>query len=204
MKDNKYVMLGLGLIVIVILFFVFTYKNQKIGNTINNKSTDEIVRNVLSISSYKAIAEVTIQSNKTTNHYTVMQEYIHGQGWKQTMIEPEELAGVITSYHDGTITLENTNLGLQKLYESYEDYHYMNQNALWLSTFISGFTGESTITENEEEIIVENRQNHSPYLGNQILHISKKTKLPTEMKIQDNNKNTTIYIKYKEIQLNKK
>lgn len=169
----------------------------------NNKSIDDIVRNVLNISSYQAEIEVTIISNKTKNQYKLRQEYKNNHAWRQTIIEPKELENLTISYDGNSITLKNTNLGLNKLYENYEDYHYIHQNTLWLSSFVSGFTGDSKITENEDEIMVENQQYRNPYNEKQILYISKKSKQPTKMEIQDTNKNNTIYIKYNEIQLNK-
>lgn len=201
--NKKIIIPVMFILFIFILFLLITYKNQKNGNTMNNKSIDDIVRNVLNISSYQAEIEVTIISNKTTNQYKLRQEYKNNHEWRQTILEPKELENLMISYDGNSITLENTNLGLNKLYENYEDYHYIHQNTLWLNSFVRGFTEDSKITENEDEIMVENQQYRNPYNEKQILYISKKSKQPTKMEIQDTNKNNTIYIKYNEIQLNK-
>lgn len=197
----KTALILLLIIILTCLFFAITYKTQKSGNTYI-KSTDDIVENILSLSSYQATVEVTVTSNKTTNQYQLWQQYSKDSGWKQIVQEPRDLENITISYDGNTIKLENTSLGLNKLYENYEDYHYLNQNTLWLSSFISGYDGESKLKENDEEIILENNQLHNPYNVSQRLRISKKTKLPIAMEIQDNNQNTKIYINYKEIQLN--
>ena len=41
----------------------------------SNKSADEIKEYILNIESYKAIAEVTIKSNKNENTYKLEQKY---------------------------------------------------------------------------------------------------------------------------------
>ena len=67
-KKRKLIILGLTVLIILILFAFIYYKTQKNVNNIN-KSTNEIARYILNISSYEAYLEVKIESNKNTNKY---------------------------------------------------------------------------------------------------------------------------------------
>ena len=73
-KKRKLIILGLTVLIILILFAFIYYKTQKNVNNIN-KSTNEIARYILNISSYEADLEVKIESNKNTNKYKMKQLY---------------------------------------------------------------------------------------------------------------------------------
>lgn len=185
--------------VILILFYLFHYKTGKFGNNIN-KSTDEMIRYILNINSYEAEIEVTVQSNKTTNQYKLKQYYVKPNTIKQTIEEPVNLENLTIIYDGNNMKIENTNLSLSKIYQNYE---YLSENVLWLSTFIDQYNEHSKIKETNEEIIIENVNTNNIYYSKQILYINKKTILPTRLEITDNNKNNKIYIKYNEIKFNK-
>ena len=60
------------------------------------------------------------------------------------------------------------------------------------------------IEENDEEKIIKIKtENNNKYGNYKKLYISKKTNLPTKMEILDINENITVYILYKEIEINK-
>ena len=59
------------------------------------------------------------------------------------------------------------------------------------------------IEENEQEIAIKTKIDKNKYQMYQCLYISKITNLPTKMEILDINKNTTVYILYNEIKINK-
>ena len=89
-----------GIITIIILIFSiliiycifikkFDYKIKNIGNNIIIKDNN-IKEYFLNISSYKAIVEITIKSNKNTNRYLLEHEY-NLDTIKQIVLEPSEL-----------------------------------------------------------------------------------------------------------------
>lgn len=185
------------LISILILFFLiqFVYKSIQTGNNIS-KSSNDLIEDILNISSYEAELEVTVNSNKTTNKYILHQYYIAPNLSKQIVKEPSNLEGLEIIYDGNKLEIKNTNLGLSKIYENYT---YLNGNILWLNFFIENCNINKYKTEEtENEIILNSKINK--YNGN--LYINKKTNLPTKIEILDNSNQSKIYIEYKEIKLN--
>ena len=198
MKKNK-IFIFLIMVIISILFLVFYYKTKNNGNNIS-KLNGNIKEYILNISSYEADIELEIKSNKTTNKYKLKQLYCKPNLLKQIIIEPKNIENLSFIFDGNNMKLENTNLSLTKIYENYE---YINNNMLWLSSFIENYNDNSKISELQGEIIIENNNKYNNYNVKQVLYIERKTGLPFKMEIYDNNKNTKIYIKYNEIKLNK-
>ena len=191
------------LIIILIFFIKNNYKNLKIGNNIINQSAEKIKENILNIESYKANVKITITSNKNTNTYEAIQKYYKENNlYKQEIISPENIAGVIFEFNGKNLQIKNTKLNLSKIYEN---YNYIGSNELSLSAFIEDYkSNDSNNYENEEEIILETIvRNNNKYRSIKRLYISKNTKLPIKMEIEDNAQNTLVYILYNEIEINK-
>ena len=191
------------LIIILIFFIKNNYKNLKIGNNIINQSAEKIKENILNIESYKANVKITITSNKNTNTYEAIQKYYKENNlYKQEIISPENIAGVIFEFNGKNLQIKNTKLNLSKIYEN---YNYIGSNELSLSAFIEDYkSNDSNNYENEEEVILETIvRNNNKYRSIKRLYISKNTKLPIKMEIEDNAQNTLVYILYNEIEINK-
>ncbi len=186
------------LVIILIIFFLiqFVYKYIINGNNIS-KSSNDLIKDILEISSYEAQLEVTVNSNKTTNKYILYQQYSGPEFSKQIVKSPSNIENLEIIYEGNKLEIKNTNLGLSKIYENYA---YLNQNILWLNFFIENCkTTEYTIEEKDNEVVVSTKLNQ--YKGK--LYINKKTNLPTKIEILDNSNQSKIYIEYKEIKLNK-
>lgn len=191
------------IILILILEGVFFYKNNvknsKIGN---NKNSQEIVDNFLNLSSYEVQVTVNVTSNKNSNKYILKQTFNSPNISTQEVIEPSNIAGVRIENNGTNVKIENTNLKLSTLLEN---YNYLGNNCLDLSSFIEDYkkNEDSIFEENDEEIILKTNSNaDNNYIQEKTLHISKQTYNPTEMEIKDNKQNTTIYILYNEVKLN--
>ena len=191
------------IILILILGGVFFYKNNvknsKIGN---NKNSQEIVDNFLNLSSYEVQVTVNVTSNKNSNKYILKQTFNSPNISTQEVIEPSNIAGVRIENNGTNVIIENTNLKLSTLLEN---YNYLGNNCLDLSSFIEDYkkNEDSIFEENDEEIILKTNSNaDNNYIQEKTLHISKQTYNPTEMEIKDNKQNTTIYILYNEVKLN--
>mgnify|MGYP001623826429 FL=1 len=198
---KKYWLILLILIIISVcglIFFKKSVKNDKVGN---NKNSQEIVDYILNLSSYETQITVTVTSNKNSNKYILKQNYQAPNISSQEVIEPSNIAGVKIE-NDGTnLKIENSSLNINKILENYS---YLGNNCLDLSTFISDYkeNNESSFEEKDTEIIMNTISNtENIYTHEKTLHIDKNTAKPTQMEIKDNKQNTTIYILYNEVKI---
>ena len=140
LKKNKVIFFIIIIILILVIFLLIfsknNYKNLKTGNNITNKSKEEIEQYILNISSYEAKVFVTIESNKNTNSYVLIQKYIAPNKSSQTVLEPAHIEGLQLHYNGSSLTITNTRLNLSKVYEN---YNYLSNNYLCLATFIEDY-----------------------------------------------------------------
>ena len=205
-KNKKIIIITFVIVLaIIIIFFIKNnYNYLKNGNTISNKNIEEIEEYILNISSYKAKIDVTVESNKNTNKYVLLQEYISPNKFTQTVLEPSNIEGLKISYENNKLSINNTKLNLITIFENYE---YLSNNYLCLETFISEYkTGKaeskSTISEENNEFILEVATETNQYIYSKKLYISKESAKPIKLLINDINENTLVYILYNEIEIN--
>ena len=85
-----------------------------------------------------------------------------------------------------------------------DNYEYLGNNCLDLSTFISDYkeNNKSNFEEINSEIILNTQSSlNNNYIYEKTLHIDKTTLKPTQMEIKDNKQKTTIYILYNEVKI---
>ena len=168
----------------------------------SNKSIEEIEQYILNISSYEAKAEVMIESNKNINKYVLKQEYNNSGKIEQIVLEPSNIEGLTISYNEGNLTINNTKLNLQTVYNNYK---YVVDNNLWLNSFIKDYreSNNKSISENSDYIVMTVDISDSNNYGKiKILYINKTTGNPEKMLIQDKNQKNMVYILYSEIRIN--
>ena len=198
-KKKKYFIVILIILFILLFCCFYMVKNLKIGN---NKSSQEMVDNILNMKSYEAVIEVEVKSNKNENKYVIKQQYNGENQNSQEVLEPSNIKGVKITKTNGELKIENTNLNLLSVFENYE---YLSENHLDLDSFISDYkdNNNSKYKENQEEIIMQtSSKNNSKIEKN--LYINRKTGEPTKLEINDTNKKTAVYILYKEVDVNSK
>lgn len=206
MKNKKLVILIAIVIIIVSIITIYffkkkDYKTAKYGNT-NIKSAENIKEYILNISSYEASISLEIVSNKNTNKYKIKQSYVSPNIFKQEVIEPSSIQGLTTIYDGNKLTINNTKLALNKIYENYQ---YISNNSLCLSNFIERYKSSSDkkSEENDDCVIMELKiEEANKYTAYEKLYISKKTLKPIKMEIEDINKKMLVYILYDEIKIN--
>ena len=196
-KILKIIMIIISIMAIFFITFFFITKSKKIKIG-NNSSSQEIIENILNISSYEGIIEVEVNSNKNVNKYIIKQTYIAQNMSEQEILEPENIKGIKITKTESEIKVENTNLNMTKIYNNYP---YMADNCMDLNTFIENYkkNGKQEYEEKDSEIILEVEFEENPYTKYRTLYISKETGKPTKMEIKDNSKKTLIYILYKEV-----
>ena len=205
MKKKKFInkKIFLTIIVLLIIFlilFIFKImtKKQKNGNNMNSQ---EIVDNVLNLTSYKTKVNVQVNSNKNKNKYVLWQEYNTENGSVQEVIEPENISGVKLIKKDNNLRIENSILDLKTIFENYNG---LEDNSLDLINFVKEYKEDnnSNYEEKDSEIVMKTKSNkENKYLKNKLLYIDKNSTKPRKLVIQDNNQNTTIIIEYIEIEL---
>ena len=184
----------IGIVSCLIFFPKKTAKNLKIGN---NTSSQEIVDYILNISSYETKVEVEVQSNKNQNKYMIKQQYKSPDITEQEVIEPSNIAGFKISKNGNQLKIENTNLSLSSIFENYE---YVADNILDLSSFIKDYQSDEKASWKEEnnQIILTTKQEKVE----KNLLIDRSTGKPKKLEVKWTNKNTTVYILYNEVNIN--
>lgn len=194
MKNKKIMFLIILVILVAVGLFIFFNnkgtKNFKIGN---NTSSQEIVDYILNINSYEAVIEVDVKSNKNENKYKIKQVYNGNNNNSQEVLEPSNIAGVKLIKEGNNLKLENSNLNLTNILQNYE---YISDNALDLSSFIDNYKNDSNAKweEKDDKILM--------ITSNKTLYINRENGLPEKMEINDNGKKTAIYILYNEVNVN--
>ena len=110
------------------------------------------------------------------------------------MLEPESIKGIKTTYNNGSLKIQSDKLNITK---TYSDYKNLENNDLWLSSFIEEFktTNEKSIEENNGKMMkIKNKKKQK------VLYLDKKTGKPTKLVIYDDNKKEEINIIYNEIE----
>ena len=203
-KYSKKLFIIIGIIILSIFIIIFlknNYKNLKTGNNMSNKTIKEIEEYILNISSYEAKVSVTVESNKNTNKYVLEQKFNLPNISNQIVLEPANIAGMELIYDGINLTIRNTKLNLNKVYENYS---CITENYLCLETFINQYKNseESKIYEKDNEIILETNYKTNKYIQNAKLYLNKETGNPTKMIINDVNQKDIVYILYNEIKIN--
>ena len=198
-KLIRNIIIFIGIVLILFMFFyIKKSKNIRIGN---NSSSQEIINNILNISSYETLIEMEVKSNKNSNKYIIKQKYISPDIIEQEVIQPENIQGIKILKNGEETKIENSKINISKIYNGYDA---MTENYMDLITFIEEFKKEQSqkYEEKNNEIIIEVEDNDNKYIKYKNLYIDKNTGNPTKMEIKDDNKNIVVYILYKEVKLN--
>ena len=185
------------LIILISIFYISMSKKSKIGHTNNSQ---EIIENILNISSYEAIINVKVISNKNENNYIIKQKYNSNNFNSQEVIEPKNIEGTKIIKKENKLTIQNSRLNLSTVFENYQ---YISSNYLDLISFIKDYQKEnkSKYEENENEIIMYTNSDLDKTCKKR-LYINKKTNLPTKIEIEWDKKKNKVYILYNEVKVN--
>lgn len=200
MKKILAILLIIFILTILISITIFTYKKFNNGNNIINKSEEEIIEDILKVTSYNATIQVEVNTNKNKTKYIARQSLKDNKS-TQEIIEPKNIAGIITEYDGQNLKIINNKL---ELTTTFENYAYIVNNNWWLDSFIEEYktSNNSKIEHNNNEIILEVKNEvDKKYNTTKKLYIDKNTGKPTKIIIEDINQNIRIYILYTEIEI---
>ena len=195
-KKTIFILLFILITIGIIFFIIFRTNMSKNSKTGNNTNSQEIIDYILNINSYETEIQVEVNSNKNTNKYRIKENYKSSNESSQEILEPSNIAGVKITKKDNQLKIENTSLKLSNIYENYE---YVSDNSLDLSSFIKDYKENKKANWKEENnhIIMQTENNEKA----KKLIIDKETKKPKELQIEDRNKKTMVYISYNEINI---
>ena len=139
------------------------------------------------------VRPVLIIQNDLGNKYKIKQIYNGNDNNSQEVLEPSNIAGVKLIKEGNNLKLENSNLNLTNILQNYE---YISDNVLDLSSFIDNYKNDSNAKweEKDDKILLKT--------SNRTLYINRENGLPEKMEILDNGKKTAIYILYNEVNVN--
>jgi len=193
----------ISVILIVSVFFIKDdYKILKMGNNISMNTTEDITKYILNISSYSAKIELTINSNKNTNKYILIQQFVSPNISKQEILEPSNIKGLTMTFDGDNLKIENTYL---KINHIYKNYNYLSNNNLFLDSFIEDYKNskdKKTYEEKDMYIMETKCESNNRYIVSKKLYIDKSTSKPIRMEVNDVNQSTLVYILYNEIKIN--
>ena len=187
---------------LIIIFFIKNYYNySEVGNNKSNKSIEEIEEYILNIDSYEAKISVTVESNKNTNKYVMIQKYKSPNTSHQIILEPSNIEGVEIINDGKNLSIKNTKLNLNSIYENYE---YAVNNCLNLESFIYDYKqNNGSIYYENNEIVLEAKSNsENKLMYNKKLYINEQTGNPTKLLIEDINEKKIVYTKIRYFILN--
>ncbi len=193
MKNNKKVLIIFVIIIFIIIFTFFYFYMAKKNKFGNNITSQEMVNNILNLTSYEATIEVDVKNNKNANKYIIKQKYESPNYIEQEVLEPTNIKGVKIINKDNQLSIENTQLNLKNIYENYS---YLSKNDMDLISFINEYKEQNSnnCQEEKDTIIMKSK--------NKVLYIDKKSGKPLKMQINDANKNIAVYILYREVNVN--
>lgn len=204
-SNNKRVRIMLVIIISIIVLFIFSifikyyYKNVKTGNNITDKTLQEIENYILNINSYRAKIELKIESNKNSNKYIIEQKYVKPNLCKQVVEEPKNIEGLTIKYDGNNLEISNSKLNLNTIYENYK---YVSDNILWLSTFIENYKANGgTIFEERGIVVMQTKCKINSNDGCEKLYIDRNANKIVNLIIEDMNKKNKIYITYNEMDI---
>ncbi len=199
-KKKIIIFITILILIVLLLIIFFNKKSAKTFKFGNNMNSQQIVDYILNINSYEVDANIEIKSNKNTNKYRIKQKYVNPNLNSQEILEPTNICGVKIIRDGDNLKLENTNLNLSTIFEN---YNYIADNCLDLSSFIEEYknSDSSEYVEEENQIIMKTRSNNKNRMYKS-LYIDRNTHNPIKLEIKDNNQNSAVYILYNEVKIN--
>lgn len=169
----------------------------------NNKfrNQNEIVDNILNRFNNY---EANILVTITTNkneNNYEMFQEVSEKNSKTIINSPENIKDMIIEINDNTLKITNTKINMEKIYEEYDG---LLNNNLFLNKFAKDCENNNfKFYEKNEKIILETilNNNSSTYIKYKELYLDKKTNLPTELIMKDNTKKACIRIIYNDIKI---
>ena len=194
---------------IFIIFFILIlhisifccYKFIIPGNNKHIEDVSDLNEYISSIKEYSAESKVTVNSNKNSNVYTLLQSNCNGV-LRQEIRSSENDSGIIIENVDNCLTIKNTQLPVEKVFSNYAD---IIKNSVGLDSFIEDYLcdeNKQTIDKDGYYIIsVRSKNSQNKYSLSKTLFFNKEKSSIEKIVVKDINNNETTVIEYIKLEI---
>lgn len=162
----------------------------------------EFQKKIVTMSSYKCIAEVEVAGNKSPHNYVFIHSYTEPDYYKLEVVEPENLKGKTMEYKNDKVIITNPDIKDKIELPNTDD----NKQYAFIGDFIRNYlqNEEINIKLSSNSLILETIiPGENEYFAKQILYINKETKNPEKMEILNNEGKPSFTVKYKKFECKK-
>lgn len=189
------------ILAIVMSIFAIIVGCQKRESTKEEIYT-EFQKKIVTMSSYKCIAEVEAIGNKSSHSYVFVHSYKKPDYYKLEVVEPEHLKGKTMEYKDDKVIISNPDIEDKIELPNIEQ----NKHYIFIGDFIKNYhqNEDVNIKLSGNSLILETIiPGDNEYFYKQILYINKETKNPEKMEILNDKGNQSFVVKYKDFECRK-
>ncbi|WP_296646309.1 germination lipoprotein GerS [Romboutsia sp. 13368] len=189
------------ILAIVVSIFAIIVGCQKRESTKEEIYT-EFQKKIVTMSSYKCIAEVEAIGNKSSHNYVFVHSYKKPDYYKLEVMEPEHLKGKTMEYKDDKVIISNPDIEDKIELPNIDE----NKQYIFIGDFIKNYlqNEEVNIKLSGDSLSLETTiPGDNEYFYKQILYINKETKNPEKMEILNDKGNPSFVVKYKDFECRK-
>ena len=189
------------IVAIFISIFAITIGCQRREST-KEEIYKEFQKKIVTMSSYKCIAEVEAIGNKSSHNYVFVHSYNKPDYYKLEVVEPKHLKGKTMEYKDDKVIITNPDIKDKIELPNVED----NKQYIFIGDFIKNYLQNEDINiklSNDSLILETTIPGDNKYFYKQILYINKDTKNPEKMEILNSEGNKSFVVNYKEFECRK-
>ena len=189
------------ILVILITIFAIVIGCQKREST-KEEIYKEFQKKIVTMSSYKCIAEVEAVGNKSTHNYVFIHNYIKSDYYKLEVLEPQNLKGKTMEYKGDKVIITNPDIKDKIELPNTND----NRQYYFVGDFIKNYLQNEDVNiklSNNSLVLETIIPGDNKYFAKQILYVNKESKNPEKMEILNSEEKVNFTVNYKNFECKK-